>query len=114
MQRERHAHGLQRRPGPCLESPALFPVTGHAPGGGPTPTAGPGADPAAPDTPPGAVAGVGGDVGEDDLALAAPRTAVTGVTAGRTIEVIPEAAHIFAGEDPGQTPMTAIPVGVGV
>lgn len=28
----------------------------------------------------GAVAGVGGDVGEDDLALAAPRTAVTGVT----------------------------------
>lgn len=81
---------------------------------GPIPTAGPGADPAAPAPapPPGAVAGVGGDVEEDGRALVAAD--ITGVTVGRTAGVIPEVAHIIAVGDPGRTPTTAIPVGVAV
>lgn len=106
-------HDPQRSPGLFPESLALFPVTGHAPEGGRTPTAGPEVDPAAPASPPGVVAEVAGDEGEDDLALAAAHTEVTGVT-GRTVEVIPEVARIIAEGGPGQSPTTAIPVGVGV
>lgn len=102
---ERHACAHRR-------SRAPFPVTGPAPEAGLTPTAGPGADPAAPATPPGAEAGVGGDVDEDGRTLVAADTKVTGVTVGRTVEVIPEVAHIIAVGGPGRTPTTAIPAGV--
>lgn len=106
-----HAHGPRRSP---PESPAPFPVTGPAPEGGPTPTADPEVDPAAPATPPGAGAGVDGDVGEDGHTPAAAHTEVTEVIVGLTVEVIPEVAHTIAVGDPGQIPLTAIPVGVGV
>lgn len=111
---EHHAHSPQRSPGLFPESLALFPATGHAPEGGRTPTAGPEVGPGAPATPPGVGAGVAGDEGEDDLALAAAHIEVTGVTVERTVEVIPEVARIIAEGGPGQTPTTAIPVGVGV
>lgn len=104
---ELHTHGPRR-------SRALFPVTGPTLEAIPTPTAGPGVDPAAPATPPGAAAGVGGDVEEDGRALVAAHIEVTGVTVGRTVEVIPGVIHILAVGDPGRTPTTAIPVGVGV
>lgn len=111
---ERPAHDPQKSPGLHPGSLTQFPVIGPAPEAGPTPTAGPGVDPAATATPPGAAAEVGGDVEEEGRALVAARIEATGVTVGRTVEVILEVAHIIAGGDPGQTPTTAIPVGVGV
>lgn len=51
-------------------------------------------------------------MGEDGPAAA--RTEVIEVTVGRTVEVTREVVHIIAAGDPGQTPLTAIPVGVGV
>jgi len=94
---------------------ARLPATDPAPEARPTPPAGPGVDPAAPATFPGAAVGVGGgDVEEDGHALVAAHIEVTGVTVGPPVEVIPEVAHINAVGDSGQTPTTAIPVGVGV
>lgn len=103
----------QRSQGPNPGSLAPFPVTALTPEAGPTPTAGPGVDPTATATPQGAAAGVGGGVEEGGLALVAAHIEVTGVTVGHTVEVILEVAHIIAAGDPGQTPMTAIPVAVG-
>lgn len=52
-------------------------------------------------------------MGEDGRAPVAARTAVTGVTVGRTVEVIPGVARIIAAGDPGPTRTTATPAGVG-
>lgn len=108
-----HIHVLRRSLDLCPGSLGLPPPTDPTPEGGPIPTAGPEVDPGAPAIPPGAEAGVDGDVEEDGHAPAAAHTEVTGVTVERTVEVIPGVAHLIATGDPGQTLMTAIPVGVG-
>lgn len=108
-----HIRALRRSPDPRPESLDQAPPTGPAPEGGPIPTAGPELDPGAPAIPPGAEAGVGEDVEEDGHAPAAAHIGATGVTVEQTVEVIPGVVHIIATGDPGQTLMTAIPVGVG-
>lgn len=93
-------------------NPTPSPPGGQGPGPGHTHPAAPDPDPEAPVTPTGATAGV--KVAEDTaggaLALAA---AATIVTAGRTVEVNPEAGHMIVAEGPDRTRTTATPAAAG-